>query len=206
MAPGRSITESSNELTSDIDVATPLQMVRLLRAADGQLFSGYGGYAGMYDSETLITLARLAYIAGKILSNPRGCVVMSGAGTSGRLAMFTARAFNQKQTDPQAPQQFRYTMAGGSQALIQAQEGAEDDAVQSVRDLEEAAAGFDEVFYIGITCGMSAPYIAGQLEHMLNGRMKGHAVLMGFNPVEMARSTPIEGWNGTFLDLSLIHI
>src|SRR5262245_52618396 len=143
MARRQSITELPNELTADIDVASPLQIARLLRATDAQIFSGYGGYPGLYDADNVVTMARLAYAAGKILANPKGCVVMSGAGTSGRLAMFTARAFNIKNAQAGKKPQFKYTMAGHSEALIQAQEGAEDDPIQSVKDLEDAAKGFD---------------------------------------------------------------
>lgn len=205
MTVKRSITETPNCLTSDIDLASPLEIVRLLRAADAQIFAGYGGYPGLYDPETLEKLARLALECARILRSPRGRVVLSGAGTSGRLAMFTARTFNELATLPDSPRpadQFRYTIAGGDAALMQAQEGAEDDPHQGIRDLAAAAEGASEVFYVGITCGLSAPYIAGQLDHMLSGHVKGHAVLLGFNPVDLSRNTPIENWPGTFLDVA----
>lgn len=205
MTAKRSITETPNALTADIDLASPIEIVRLLRSTDAQIFAGYGGYPGLWDPETIETLARLAVVAARILRSPRGRVVLSGAGTSGRLAMFTARTFNELATLPDSPapcDTFRYTIAGTDLALIAAQEGAEDDPHQGIRDLEAAAKGADEIFYVGITCGFSAPYIAGQLEHMISGRLKGHAVLLGFNPVELSRNTPIEGWPGTFLDVA----
>jgi N-acetylmuramic acid 6-phosphate (MurNAc-6-P) etherase len=198
LAARRSITETPNELTSDIDIASPVQIVRLLRAADAQMFAGYGGYPGLYDPETLAKMARLAAITARILHTRRGCIVLSGAGTSGRLAMFIARTFNEKLGADLATGPFRYTIAGGDAALIQAQEGAEDDPHQGIKDLEAATADADDTLYIGITCGLSAPYIAGQLEHMLAGKVKGHAVLLGFNPVDLARNTPIEGWPTSF--------
>ncbi|MGI8907856.1 MAG: hypothetical protein ACR2IE_15350 [Candidatus Sumerlaeaceae bacterium] len=200
MAARRSITESPNELTTDIDIASPLQIVRLLRAADAQIFAGYGGYPGLYDNEIITKLARLAAVCARILHTRRGCIVLSGAGTSGRLAMFIARTFDEKLGADLATGPFRYTIAGGDAALIHAQEGAEDDPQQGIRDLEAAVAGANDVLYIGITCGLSAPYIAGQLEHILSGKVKGHAVLLGFNPVELARDTPIEGWPTTFAE------
>jgi len=49
---------------------------------------------------------------------------------------------------------------------IAAQEGAEDSAIFGVADLKKIFSEFKEPFsvvYIGITCGMSAPYIAGQV-------------------------------------------
>lgn len=201
----RSLTETPNALTADIDMATPLEIVRMLRSTDAQIFSGYGGYPGFADPEIVEKLARLAVLSCRTLSRSNNKVVLSGAGTSGRLAMFTARTFNEIASDPDSPiksQQFVYTIAGGNAALIQAQEGAEDDPAQGAADLKAAAAGADEIFYVGITCGMSAPYIAGQLKAMLDGEVKGHAVLLGFNPVELARDTPIENWDGTFLDIA----
>jgi N-acetylmuramic acid 6-phosphate (MurNAc-6-P) etherase len=68
--------------------------------------------------------------------------------------------------------------------------------------------------YIGVTCGFSAPYVAGQL-NAIRLFLKGkHSVfptscrlhvttacLLGFNPMSRARSTPIEGWNRSFADV-----
>ncbi len=201
-SPRRPITETSSELTRDIDVAIPLEIVRLLRASDAQIFGGYGGFEGMSDPETHLKLAKLADRAAAILNKPTGRVILSGAGTSGRLAMFTTRTFNRFFGTKSNPEPFRYTIAGTDLALIAAQEGAEDDANQGIADLKAAAAGAEEIFYVGITCGLSAPYIAGQLSHMLNDGVSGHSVLLGFNPLEFARDTPIEGWEGTFLDVA----
>ena len=198
----RSITETPNELTRDIDVASPLEIVRLLRSADAQIFGGYGGFAGISDQETHAKLARLADTAAAILKKPTGRVILSGAGTSGRLAIFTARTFNRFFGRKSNPQPFRYTIAGTDLALIAAQEGAEDNPHQGILDLKQAAAGAEEVFYVGITCGLSAPYIAGQLSHMLSGEISGHSVLLGFNPIERARNTPIEGWDKTFKEIT----
>lgn len=199
----RSITETPNELTSKIDIASPLGIVRLLRSADAQIFGGYGGFTGMNDPETHDHIAALANTAADILRSPNGRVVLSGAGTSGRLAMFTARTFNRFFATEDNPQPFRYTIAGTDLALIAAQEGAEDNAQQGIADLVAASEGAGKVFYVGITCGLSAPYIAGQLAHMLDGKQDGHAVLLGFNPVELARDTAIESWDGSFKDIAV---
>jgi N-acetylmuramic acid 6-phosphate (MurNAc-6-P) etherase len=199
MQPKRSITETPNPLSGDIDLATPLGIVRILRQADAQIFGGYLDYPGLFDDETLWTLSDLARRAAQTIRNPRGRVVLSGAGTSGRLAMFAARVFNELLECRPTEEKFRYLIAGGDAALIQAQEGAEDDPHQAIADLESVSAGADEVFFVGITCGFSAPYIAGQLEASMD--KAGHfAVLLGFNPVELARNIHIEGWPRTFLD------
>lgn len=196
----RSITELPNCLSSDIDLASPEGIVRILRQADAQVFSGFLDLPGMFDSANLDTLLALAQRAAKTIASPKGVVVMSGAGTSGRLSMFVARTFNAVfASTGRAP--FRYLMAGGDAALVQAQEGAEDDSSLAVRDLHDATADADDVFFIGITCGMSAPYIAGQLEALAD-RPGAHAVLLGFNPLELARDTVIEGYHATFRQIA----
>jgi len=196
MKPSRSITETPNPLTGDIDLASPLGIVRLLRQTDAQIFAGYGTYAGIYDNETLDRMAQLAEWCARILAQKDGLVVLSGAGTSGRLAMFITREFNHLSGWLQ-PSPFRFLLAGGPPALIQAQEGAEDDPYQAQRDLETIAQSREHVFYVGITCGFSAPYIAGQLEYALQ-QPNWKAVLLGFNPLELARTTSIEGWPWPF--------
>lgn len=198
MSQSRSITESTNALSADIDLASPDAIVRILRQTDAQIFSGYLGYVGLYDPEHIDGLIKLARRAAEVLGDRNGRIILSGAGTSGRLAMFEARLLNEGYTS-QDRQPFRYLIAGGDAALIEAQEGAEDDSKLAQSDLAFASKGASQVFYIGITCGLSAPYIASQLEVMLT-RENDFAVLMGFNPVQLARDTPIENWPYTFLD------
>lgn len=198
MDPTHPITETPNSLSLDIDLASPSAIVRILRQTDAQIFAGYLGYPGLYDTETVESLVSLAERAAQTIAAPHGCIVLSGAGTSGRLAMLAARAFNHF-LGRVAPPLFRYLIAGGDAAIVQAQEGAEDNPAQGITDLKAAIEGADDVFYVGITCGLSAPYIAGQLEEML-GREDSHSVLLGFNPLKQARGTSVEGWPFTFRD------
>jgi N-acetylmuramic acid 6-phosphate (MurNAc-6-P) etherase len=200
----RSITERINCLTTELDLADSLGIVRLLRQSDAQLFSGWGGLPSLSDQETIDRLIVLASLTGAVLQED-GQVIMAGAGTSGRLAAFAARAWNgtdiaRTGKTGAARARVGYIMAGGAAALIQAQEGAEDDAVTGRRELIEAAAGRPMV-YVGITCGLSAPYVAGQLEAVLDGTVPGLAILLGFNPPELARRAPVEGWDKTFADV-----
>ncbi len=198
----RSITELSNDLTADIDIASAEGMVRYFRQADAQIFNGFLDLPGLYDTPTLETLHQLAQRAAQTLASPKGVVVLAGAGTSGRLAMLAARTFNTIFAPITGRAPFKHLMAGGDAALVQAQEGAEDDSTLSVRDLENATNGTDDIFYIGITCGMSAPYIAGQLE-ALKDNPAAHSVLMGFNPLELSRDVAIEGYHTTFKQIAV---
>ncbi|MCX7625327.1 MAG: hypothetical protein N2Z21_03845 [Candidatus Sumerlaeaceae bacterium] len=194
----RSLTETPNPLTQDIDLATPLGIVRLLRQTDAQIFAGYNTFCGFYDTPSLEGMAKVARLTAEFLKNDRGLVVLSGAGTSGRLAMFLAREFNDL-SRRFGRQPYRYLIAGAAPALIQAQEGAEDDPYQAQEDLKALVPEEAEVLYFGITCGFSAPYIAGQLEYALQ-KASWHAVLVGFNPLELARTTLVEGWPLSFKD------
>lgn len=65
-----------------------------------------------------------------------------------------------------------------------------------------------EIVYIGITCGLSAPYVAGQLSYCMDQlEQNDHSrvlacALIGFNPIDVARRTqPINSRNETFADL-----
>ena len=54
--------------------------------------------------------------------------------------------------------------------------------------------------FVGITCGLSAPYVAGQIAHALdNPDNFNHIGLIGHNPPDLARDDTIENWpRGTF--------
>lgn len=92
---------------------------------------------------------------------------------SGRLAFLGARSYNTLAGDiskasaqtPLAASPFQYIISGGDEALIAAKESVEDSAVDGQRQLQalltsDALEG-TPVMFIGITCGMSAPFVAG---------------------------------------------
>lgn len=202
-----SITETPNELTQEIDCASPLGIVRLLRQTDSQIYNGYLTYPGLCDKEILEKLEDCIEQTRKILSaKGKKVIVIAGAGTSGRLAMFLTRSMNHLLKNSKRDPIFRYLIAGGDKALIAAQEGSEDDPYQGVRDLKQIIGDTQTVGYFGVTCGLSAPYVAGQLDYLLEQfdrkLLKGFACLHGFNPVDRARNTPIENWNKTFLQVA----
>lgn len=55
-------------------------------------------------------------------------VVISGCGTSGRLAFFASRTFNKLCIRRGVRPFFHYLISGGDRALVAALEGKEDDA------------------------------------------------------------------------------
>ncbi len=102
-----------------------------------------------------------------MIPTERSLVVLSGCGTSGRLAFFIARKFNKllhkMGRSSSSSSLFRYLNAGGDKSIIIPQEGKEDDAVTGANQLRSIAESYSRVLYIGITCGISAPYVLGQV-------------------------------------------
>lgn len=60
------------------------------------------------------------------------------------------------------------------------------------------------MLFVGITCGLSAPFVGGQLEYCLDNPQKFTPVLIGFNPISMARRIRVPKWpnNRTFHDIA----
>ena len=184
-----SITELPNEKTTGIDISTALEIFKLFEAADEEIFSGYKEFSG-FQSEYFTNQWNRAYqyIWEKIRhlgENPERNlkIILSGAGTSGRIAMLVSRMFQPFFQELFPGISIDYLIAGGDLALIKAQEIAEDDPVQGIHDLKEILAGSEEFIYIGITCGFSANYVGGQL-HYTAVEKKQPAFLIGFNPLE----------------------
>ena len=132
--------------------------------------------------------------------NKGGRLIYVGAGTSGRLAMFAARTFNRLAAQIGIEPCFHYLIAGGDPALIKAKEGSEDDPITAQKDLAAITDDTDMVLYIGVSCGFSAPYIAGQLDYA-SDRENFFSILIGFNPPELARKIKIENWDKRFFDV-----
>lgn len=197
------ITEEANPITRNIDVASSAEIVSLLQKCDSEIFNGWQDYQGLYHPETLKTIECISQEVTSILQAPdSGLIVLSGCGTSGRLAFVTARTFNRKQEKAGKHPCFKYLIAGHDKALFTSQEAPEDDPAVGIQMLREACMGKTKVLYIGITCGLSAPYVAGQLHYCMQNPDVITPVLLGFNPVNLARNIEIEHWNRTFLQVA----
>lgn len=195
----RPVTERANEITKDIDVATPDEFLRLMSLSDAQIFDGFSGIApSLLGASPAVASASSAISRAITRARERGAkarVVMAGAGTSGRLAWAAARDANAAMASMKIEPCCAYLIAGDDIALLTSQESAEDDVARARRDLARASGEGDELVYIGITCGLSAPYVAAQLNESMR-RPNSTTILIGFNPVELARRTEIEGWPG----------
>ncbi|XP_066564235.1 glucokinase regulatory protein isoform X3 [Amia ocellicauda] len=205
-----SLTEKSNPITREIDTADPLQIVHLLQMCDAEIFQEERregktivDYQRLYSESVLQTLISVAKKVEEILKDPEhSLVLLSGCGTSGRLAFLLATSFNRLLKALQRKQNYAYMIAGGDKALLTSQEDAEDNPHLGAEELGKLCAGKKQVVFIGISCGLSAPFIAGQLDFCMDNLDVFTPVLLGFNPVTTARNEVIEGWHLSFCQVA----
>ncbi|KAL3045545.1 hypothetical protein OYC64_013752 [Pagothenia borchgrevinki] len=199
--PSLPVSEKSNPLTRDIDRASSGCIVRMLQACDSQMFLEEAGatYQRLMSDEVVETLMEVAKKVELILKDPRdSLVVLSGCGTSGRLAFLVTSAFNRALKELNQSPVYSYIIAGGDKALFSSQEAPEDDPKLGMLSLKEVCEGKKRVFFVGISCGLSAPFVAGQLDLCLQNPEVYTPVLVGFNPTHQARDEPIPGCSFTF--------
>ncbi|XP_038057342.1 glucokinase regulatory protein-like [Patiria miniata] len=200
------ITETSNPLTVDIDISSSYDLVGLLHQCDSEIFEGWDSYKSnnIFSDDLIFNLQRVSEKVVDILQkrNP-ACesVVFSGCGTSGRIGFLTSKSINNLLRNIDYKPCCEYIIAGDDKALLTSQESPEDSPQAGVKALQQICKKKKKVLYIGISCGLSAPFVAGQLLYCMEHLDIFTPVLVGFNPVEQARNNPIEGWNETFLSV-----
>uniref|UniRef100_F6Z539 Glucokinase regulator n=1 Tax=Monodelphis domestica TaxID=13616 RepID=F6Z539_MONDO len=178
------ITEKSNPLTKDLDKANAEQIVQLLGQCDAEIFQEEGSAMPAYQDPE------------------GGLVVLSGGGTSGRMAFLMSVSFNQLMKGLGQKPLYTYLIAGGDRSVVASREGTEDSALHGIEELKKVAAGKKRVIVIGISVGLSAPFVAGQMDFCMSNPDIFLPVLVGFNPINMARNDPIEDWNSTFREIA----
>ncbi len=183
------ITEADNPLTRTIDQVDTLTALQRLWAAEGQLFGSPAWGPGLLEPDFLVRLSALRVAVQACLA-AGGRLVIGGAGTSGRLAL---------QTQARYPGQVVGLLAGGVGAFFRAREGAEDSAELGQSDLAQVDAAGPMV-YLGVSCGLSAAYVAGQALALL-ARDNATVALLGFNPASAANRRPLPGLPGGFAEL-----
>ncbi|KAM9635502.1 LOW QUALITY PROTEIN: glucokinase regulatory protein [Trichechus inunguis] len=200
------ITEKSNPLTRDLDKADAQKIVQLL-ACDAEIFQEEGEimpmYQRLYSESILTTMVQVAGKVQEVLKEPEGgLVVLSGRGTSGRMAFLMSVSFNQLMKGLRQKPLYTYLIAGDDRSVVASREGTEVSALHRIEELKKVAAGKKRVIVIGISVGLSAPFVAGQMDYCVDNPAVFLPVLVGFNPVSMARNDPIEDWSSTFLQVA----
>lgn len=194
------ITEQSNEITKNIDLAKSGQeILALLSKTDQEIFDGWtfdllkseGLKSDLYILDKLSRLSSI--LACQINSGNKIKLILSGCGTSGRLAYLCSQTFNLITKLNLC----EYIIAGDEFALVNSVESVEDRpeiGAEKLKSILEAGEGTRFVF-IGITCGFSAPFVAGQIDQCFDEILnkKSDKILacgiLGFNLVEMTRKT-----------------
>lgn len=180
------ITEQSNPITQHIDRVTAHERGLLLYEAEREIFSK----TALFHPNFLFQLETLRLKVRDCLGR-NGLLIMGGAGTSGRLAML-----NKYRLNSGIKNQVISLLAGGPDAFFRAKENVEDSPLAGIQAFPET--GDRPFIYLGISCGLSAAYVAGQLHHALEKKAE-QVVLLGFNRLEDASARVLPGIN-TSLD------
>jgi len=141
------------------------------------------------------------------LATPNAMVLIAGAGASGNLAYFISRRFSDLASKAGlGANRVAYLVAGGDEAIVRVGEvSAEDDGAVAISDLSIIGES-TLVCYIGVSCSLSAVYVASQTEELmrrqevyrLDGKtVKYHMILIGFNPPEAVARVHVSGFQGT---------
>jgi N-acetylmuramic acid 6-phosphate etherase len=145
------LTEQRNPRSRHLDTLAPAALVELINAEDRTVAEAVG-------RETValtraVELVEAAFRAG-------GRLIYVGAGTSGRLGVLDAAEMPPTfGTDPSLVQG---VIAGGYDALVRAQEGAEDHPEDGAHAMDEREVG-PEDFVLGIATSGTTPYVHGAL-------------------------------------------
>lgn len=142
-------TEQRAEAAQALDRLSPLELADQFQAADRAAVAAVG--AVREELAGAIDLAFQALAAG-------GRVVLTGAGTSGRLAVMEAAEC----IPTFSCERVVGVMAGGAQAFLRAKEGAEDDREAGAAEAGQLGLGPDDLL-IGITASGRTPWVMGTL-------------------------------------------
>lgn len=144
-------TEQRNPKTTDIDLANSFEIVELINKEDRNV--------AIQIDKKLPEIALAVDLVSESFAMG-GRLLYFGAGTSGRLGVLDAAEC--PPTFGTSPDQVQGFIAGGKDAMFQAQEGAEDSEEVGIDDLDKSGAGT-----LDIVCGLAAsgrtPYVLGVL-------------------------------------------
>ncbi len=157
------LTEQRNPRSVRIDQLDALGIVDLVNAEDRMVAAAVGE-----EREAIaraVELAEAAFRAG-------GRLVYVGAGTSGRLGVLDAAEM--PPTYGTDPEMVKGVIAGGYEALVRSQEGAEDRPEDGAAAVDALAVGPKD-FVLGIAASGTTPYVHGAL-----GRARERGARTGF--------------------------
>lgn len=170
------LTEQRNPRSLRIDQLSTLEIVDLISAEDRMIAGAVGEEREAIAS--CIDLVVDCFRRG-------GRLFYVGAGTSGRLGVLDASEMPPTyRTDPEMVQGL---IAGGYDALVRAQEGAEDKPEDGARDLAARAVGPND-FVLGIATSGTTPYVHGALRHARDVGARTGFLLCTYPSEELTRT------------------
>ncbi len=147
------VTEAQNPKTATIDMCSTEEILRLINEED-QAIPEIVGREIPWITQAVDILVESFRAGGRLF--------YVGAGTSGRLGVLDASECPPTYgTDPEMVQGI---IAGGYEALVRSQEGAEDRYDDGVRDIKERGVTAKDVV-CGIAASRRTPYVIGAVEY-----------------------------------------
>jgi N-acetylmuramic acid 6-phosphate etherase len=146
------ITEQPNLASQHIDELDALGIVDLINDQDRMIAAAVG-----QERESIARALELAEHAFK----HGGRLIYVGAGTSGRLGVLDASEM--PPTYGTDPSMVRGVIAGGYEALVRAQEGAEDHPEDGAKAIDDLGVG-ERDFVLGIATSGTTPYVHGAVD------------------------------------------
>lgn len=146
-------TEKKNPASKHIDTMSTLEMMQVIHAEDQNAVNA-----------VTPLLPKIADAVDKIARRMRngGRLIYCGAGTSGRLGILDAVECPPTYSTP--PELVVGLMAGGTDAIFRAKEGAEDDEVQGKDDLASLSPTAQDTV-VGLSASGRTPYVVGALQY-----------------------------------------
>jgi N-acetylmuramic acid 6-phosphate etherase len=150
------VTEQRNDESANIDVSSVEEIIAIINREDQKVALAVRDEAP-YIAEA-VELIVDAFQAG-------GRLFYVGAGTSGRLGVLDAAEC--PPTFGTKPEMIQALIAGGSAAVFQSQEGAEDKPENGALAVQEAGIGPSDIV-CGIAASMRTPYVIGAVNYARN--------------------------------------
>jgi N-acetylmuramic acid 6-phosphate etherase len=146
------ITEARNPASEEIDSKNTIEILRIINAEDRKVPTIVSG-----ESEYIAQAVEIIVHAFK----HGGRLFYIGAGSSGRLGVLDAAEC--PPTFGTSPEMIQGIVAGGPEALMRAQEGAEDSEEQAVHDLMSRGFAKKDVA-CGIAASKRTPYVVAAIK------------------------------------------
>ena len=178
------ITEHRNPRSATIDLATSLEIVDIMNAEDRAVPDAVASQREQI--ARAITLIEFAFRTG-------GRLFYAGAGTSGRLGILDASEC--PPTFGSHPDLVQGIIAGGTEAVFRAQEGAEDLPENGAKAVDDHGIRAGDVL-IGIAASGTTPFVRGALTR---------ASALGARTGIVA-CTPIDDAFASLLDVAIIPV